>query len=58
VSAAGLKINREEIAKGRTTAELPDIFRRRFDLWWNGATEQKVDDSKHVLRGAEATENR
>jgi len=43
VSAAGLRINREETEKGHKTAELPDIFRRRFDLWWNGAGEQKAE---------------
>ncbi|GAB7340795.1 hypothetical protein MBLNU457_7166t1 [Dothideomycetes sp. NU457] len=46
VSAAGLRINREETEKGHKTAELPDLFRRRFDLWWNGAGDQKVLERK------------
>jgi len=53
VAAAGSRINREETAKGHATTELPDIFRRRFDLWWNGATEQKVDGAKEVLKEVE-----
>lgn len=43
VSAASLRINREETEKGHNTAELPDLFRRRFDLWWNGTGEQRVE---------------
>jgi len=58
VSAAGLRINREEVAKGHTTAELPDMFRRRFDLWWNGAGEQKEGGAREALRETQTMEKR
>ncbi|KAF2688648.1 hypothetical protein K458DRAFT_428181 [Lentithecium fluviatile CBS 122367] len=34
LAAAATRINREEKEKGRNAAETGDVFKKRFNIWW------------------------
>lgn len=46
VAAAGVRINREEKEKGKTTEQTIASLKRRVDLVWNGETTGGIPVSK------------
>ncbi|CAA9963596.1 hypothetical protein CFE70_007762 [Pyrenophora teres f. teres 0-1] len=46
LAAALTRINREEKEKGRSTQETMDVFKRRWNLAWQGGEEEGKGDGK------------
>lgn len=40
LAAAATRINREEKEKGRSPAQTVDVFKRRWNIWWEGKAEK------------------